>query len=274
MEASEIYARIPLEVSTKQIRLVELLPGNIDEVIQCRFHSISLLDRPEYAALSYSWGPPKPYKNILLNDTEFPIRRNLWWFLHHARTRNETQLFWIDALCIDQSNDSERSHQVGLMGKIYITAASVTVWLGEADKKAESDLAMDFVDRKGLAPLRTKAGRFQSLWSPSEGQALLSLCERNYWKRVWVVQEIMHGEDLTVLCGSKSFPWQNILQIFLNLKTIAEIGHAVHLHSSAAIFNSPASVLVKAKSAWHGQRIPLWDLLETYRDLQSTPTKA
>ena len=47
------------------------------------------------------------------------IRENLWWFLHHMRLRSQWKLFWIDALCIDQSNILERNHQVNSMRQIY-----------------------------------------------------------------------------------------------------------------------------------------------------------
>ncbi|KAF8855784.1 HET-domain-containing protein [Acephala macrosclerotiorum] len=273
MDAAKLYANAPLDLRNQQIRLVKIQPGNESEIIQCKFHCFSLLDCPKYVALSYAWGPPRSYKHILLDNTEFVLRRNLWWFLYYARLRNENELLWIDAMCIDQSSNAERSHQIGLMGKIYSEANRVMVWLGEADKSAESDIAMDFVLRRGLAPLRTKAGRFQSLWSQSQGKALLKLCERNYWRRVWVVQEIMHARDLKVFCGSKSFPWQNINQIFQKLRRVDGRGHTVHHQNAAAVLDSPAAVIVKAKSVWHGERVPLLSLLITYRDLQSTEVR-
>jgi Heterokaryon incompatibility protein (HET)/Ankyrin repeats (3 copies) len=40
---------------------------------------------------------------------------------------------WIDAICIDQSNDDGRGHQVRLMRKIYEAAQCVSIWLGIAD---------------------------------------------------------------------------------------------------------------------------------------------
>lgn len=40
---------------------------------------------------------------------------------------------WIDALCINQEDVLERSHQVSIMDKIYERAGYVLVWLGEDD---------------------------------------------------------------------------------------------------------------------------------------------
>ena len=38
---------------------------------------------------------------------------------------------WFDAFCIDQGDDFERNHQVGLMRRIYSAASEVFVYLGE-----------------------------------------------------------------------------------------------------------------------------------------------
>jgi hypothetical protein len=49
--------------------------------------------------------------------------------------------FLIDALCIDQDNGSEKSHQVHLMKKIYSQAYKVLVWLGPPSEDSELALA-------------------------------------------------------------------------------------------------------------------------------------
>jgi hypothetical protein len=46
--------------------------------------------------------------------------------------------FWIDAICINQTNNKEKSFQVGLMAKIYQRAHQVFAWLGPADKSSDS----------------------------------------------------------------------------------------------------------------------------------------
>jgi hypothetical protein len=56
---------------------------------------------------------------------------------------------WVDALCIDQENVTERSHQVNLMGTIYKAAARVVVWLGPL----EPDGAIADIFEKVVPPL-------------------------------------------------------------------------------------------------------------------------
>lgn len=77
---------------------------------------------------------------ILINGGLLYVRENLAAFLYMARrnatqyTRNKhtfdlTTPMWIDAICIDQSNVSERVHQVAQMSEIYSRATDVHVWL-------------------------------------------------------------------------------------------------------------------------------------------------
>ena len=110
----------------------------------CWIQHFSLDNAPPYRALSYAWGDMET-KPIYLNDQKVLVRKNLWQALWYIRpinsgvpnsnigenvTAENTTWIWIDALCIDQQNNSERNHQVRVMGKIYEMAVEVLVWLG------------------------------------------------------------------------------------------------------------------------------------------------
>ena len=49
---------------------------------------------------------------------------------HAARNNRVWDYLWVDAICIDQTNDAERSSQVWLMDQTYRDAVCVSVWLG------------------------------------------------------------------------------------------------------------------------------------------------
>jgi hypothetical protein len=51
--------------------------------------------------------------------------------LTHIRDAQSTRTIWIDALCIDQKNEQEKSEQVQQMREIYAKAHRVVTWLGE-----------------------------------------------------------------------------------------------------------------------------------------------
>ncbi|KXJ87678.1 heterokaryon incompatibility protein-domain-containing protein, partial [Microdochium bolleyi] len=95
-------------------------PDTENVSICCDISNHDLDQHPEYTALSYTWGTGEPSKAILLNGTLFPVRDNLY------------QLWWIDAICINQDDISERSSQVALMRRIYRQASRIVIWLGPA----------------------------------------------------------------------------------------------------------------------------------------------
>ncbi|OCL02256.1 HET-domain-containing protein [Glonium stellatum] len=75
------------------------------------------------------------------------ITENLFFALQRLQDTIDTLILWVDSLCINQSNNDEKSKQVELMGSIYQQAACVIAWLGPAVD--ESDLAMRALDNIG-----------------------------------------------------------------------------------------------------------------------------
>jgi hypothetical protein len=69
-------------------------------------------------------------------------------------------------------------------------------WLGS--EQDGSDIAMDFISREDHAPFDLD-GRFtRELWTIKEGAAILALLQRQCWRRIWIVQEIVAARDLMV----------------------------------------------------------------------------
>lgn len=42
--------------------------------------------------------------------------------------------------------------------------------------------------------------------------SVVSLFDRDYWSRLWVVQEILHARDIVVRCGRSWLPWDDYMQ--------------------------------------------------------------
>ena len=51
---------------------------------------------------------------------------------------------WVDAICINQADDAEKSHQVSLIGEIYYNAKDVTIFLSE--ERDDSTIVMQYLD--------------------------------------------------------------------------------------------------------------------------------
>lgn len=138
-------------LNTNEIRLLKLIYIAPHTIAFELFHA-SELGNLQYTALSYTWGPPGDDHDILVNGQRFSIRQNLYDALRRLHlSKLINQNLWIDAICINQGNDSqalkERSIQITLMGQIYERAAKVLVWLGNPENKANNRLAFQMMHR-------------------------------------------------------------------------------------------------------------------------------
>ncbi|EWY84622.1 hypothetical protein FOYG_12052 [Fusarium oxysporum NRRL 32931] len=121
----------PLDLAKRQIRILHILPGQYGDPVRCTLHAMSLYDNPCYEALSYSWGDPYICHVIEVDGQEATVTRNLYNALRRLRFVDKTRYVWADALCINQADTAERTHQVGLMRNIYSSTTEGILWLGE-----------------------------------------------------------------------------------------------------------------------------------------------
>lgn len=100
--------------------MLKSLPASSrDDEIRCCLRVHPFNRAPPYVALSYMWGDPMMTSTIHLGRSLFVVRRNLKAALKRLRDWDPKEIDWIDALCIDQSNVTERSDQAQLMEEIY-----------------------------------------------------------------------------------------------------------------------------------------------------------
>jgi hypothetical protein len=175
--------------------------------LKCKVFHASLEDPPSYVAISYAWGDTSDKKDIVVDGYTVSITTSLHGALDAVRRKTEPLLVWADALCINQQDEDERSHQVQLMTTIYTAAASVAVWLGPEDD--DSSLAMELLrgvaERADSPESITKAIFSQA--RQRDFDATVSLFARDYWNRLWVVQEVLNAQSITVFCGRSKLPW-------------------------------------------------------------------
>lgn len=261
----------PLEFGLRQIRLFKLEPST-DGSISGSFVTTELESCPDYTALSYTWGGGQNnFGTIRITNTtkQLNIGENLWHFLQtQCQYLTATKYFWIDAICIDQQDVHERNHQVGLMKLIYTTATNVYSWLGPSAD--DSDLAMTFLSSSRAARTPRRRGlAFAPVWTRREGAALRELCEREYWRRMWIIQEVIHANKITVWCGSLSFDWASAFdRLYATLGTIDNNHWLSHQPFGDAVFHSSAFTMVWQRAYWRHPETPLPTLrrlLEVFR---------
>ena len=100
----------------------------------------------------------------------------------------------MDALCLNQHDIPERSHLVANMSGIYRNATCVLIWLGNSD--GDSDYTLELFNS-------TYVGSVESDLLDTRGaRALLALFQRSYWRRLWIIQEVICARNLEIYCGT------------------------------------------------------------------------
>ena len=242
----ESYSYISLPWPSSRIRLVEILPGD-DAQIHCRMHIVDLYSTPllrvdeiprTYEALSYTWHSQALTNTILCDGRLLRVTHSVYEALRSLRRSTISRILWIDAICINQADLRERSHQVGLMKQIYNRAALVISWLGKEDEHTAT--AYRFISKifeeHASADVSLQASP-DAIWSkhtmdamklphfPSyEWEALARLFERAYFRRIWVVQELVVSSMAVVRCGSLTIRWEHVEYIARSLLATGWVG--------------------------------------------------
>jgi hypothetical protein len=189
----------PLDTSVDSIRLL-ILHGapSQDSALSCSLYHTNFAESPYYEALSYEWGSPASTKPLQIEGARLLIGENLHEALVHLRVMEDCTL-WIDAICINQDDLTEKQYQVGLMDFIYHRAERVLVWLGVPMPELiiPDDYERGVYDREDPR----KDLKIFCTWS----------CNHTYWSRVWIVQEIALARNLTVCIGKHELSWARYL---------------------------------------------------------------
>ncbi|KAH7239795.1 heterokaryon incompatibility protein-domain-containing protein [Fusarium solani] len=235
------YSGLPLQPN--EVRLVSL-EASAETITQAKWKLTvaSLADKSaSYYAVSYRWGQPldeQPFKSmtndrvscIRINDGDVMVTKNLSDFLHEVQRdkKLKEEQFWIDAICINQEDPQERSHQVStMMGKIYRSAKCVIAWLGDADSHTQR--AFDHLDHLAKSPTLPPSGtqsastnHSTSINGDGDGscwESAVKLFDRTYWNRSWIIQELVLPDNVTVRCGGHEKDWSVLCQASHNIST-------------------------------------------------------
>lgn len=118
---------------------------------------------------------------------------------------------WIDAVCIDQDDNEEKSRQIPRMSDIYQKAKEVCVWLGEDTDESMSGAAMAFVSEvleNWEHPRKIMHDSKESQWD-----AFINLLRRPWFSRRWIVQELTRAKQATIYCGPDQVKWENFADV-------------------------------------------------------------
>jgi hypothetical protein len=174
-----------------------------------------------FEAVSYTWGDPLKARSLMVDNCLLPITRNAYEIISKFASTGQSRLLWIDAICINQNDDDDKSQQVRLMREIYSTASRVIVWLGSPP---DARHAQSFFRRLRTQNSRNKGTSDKTLLLPTllnddnaEWLAFRKVLSHPYWTRVWVVQEIVVARKAHVYYGGKFWKWAHFARTVCSL---------------------------------------------------------
>lgn len=207
-----------------QIRILTLLPGAYGAKLVSHLSVADIILRAgvvlherqirvEYTALSYCWGEQTYPRLLECNGFDYSITENLFAALQRLRDPRREIHLWVDAVCINQHDDAERSRQVASMLTIFRKAATVVVWLGEHGQYTELAFRVLRVGAQltgnnvaDHSPACQRAVRHAV-------EGLQNIASQPWFRRVWVKQEVWAAQAVVLLCGHSQCQWESFTDL-------------------------------------------------------------
>ncbi|PMD41819.1 hypothetical protein L207DRAFT_406182, partial [Hyaloscypha variabilis F] len=153
----------------------------------CELIEAPLDKAPPFEAISYTWGPNAPSIPIKVDGALILVTAPIDELLWNRRSIFTSHVFWIDAICINQGDQEEKSSQLPMMARIYGRAARVIVWLGAPKSRTDTRIV-----RKMIRAL---------IWPESIDAfiAVGKLFSHSWFEKIWIVQEVAAGKKVHVM---------------------------------------------------------------------------
>ncbi|KAJ4115355.1 hypothetical protein NW768_011207 [Fusarium equiseti] len=216
--------------SSSSIRILILYPAadtssalECDVIIKDRLTILRGPDNKAFDAVSYVWGSGAHDIPLYCKSegTYLYISAVVDGMLRNLRKGHKERRLWVDAMCLNQKDDEEKSIQVQQMGQIYHMADKVHIWLGPA--VATTPLAFAFirtlVAKFDPTPVQARdptteeiLETIEELFQHRNLQPVLDLLQNTWFARRWTLQEGFLARDAIVRCGDNKIPWHWFVQ--------------------------------------------------------------
>lgn len=237
------YEPLPSHEHTR-VLVLEPGPNNSDNNVTPLVGSLRLFDLCDktlepFEAISYVWGPRSRTHVILIGGRPLPITASLRNALLQTRLPDRPRTLWADAICIDQSDRTEKGHQVAAMGRIYRKSRRTLICLGvqhpEAARKTARLIGKVNAMIENIQQMLGFSGAKGSFPYPATTCSLVNdplwesgwnfMLEQPWFKRGWVVQEASLGPDADILWASVHIGWDSVLRVNYWLKCRGRFVH-------------------------------------------------
>lgn len=183
------------------------------QAVEFSLHHVHRRSRCEYEALSYTWGHPRKCKSIheIESGAELEVTENCFSALYQLCNRGPRTL-WVDAVCINQDDNEEKSWQVARLADVYRNATRTVVYLGEEDEHWSS-LSQYFEQiRPGSTDKRLRGVSDDVPYDTNTHRH--SFAQRPWFSRTWTVQEAVLSKRNAVMAriGTQDVEFHTLCQ--------------------------------------------------------------
>lgn len=200
------------ELRQDQIRL--LTTKCIDGSVEMEINKYTLTEDLDYDAISYVWGSAPALVTVKCNSEPLLVTSttlDMLHYLHLHQTNTTTRKIWIDAICINQTDEEEKGTQIPLMREIYSRARTVVVWMGHSTPETDIFFTEFQEMRVKLKTWKAKYDADPDCPNPDREErpcqeeafwsGLSRLLSNEWFRRLWTYQEIVLPITATLLCG-------------------------------------------------------------------------
>ncbi|KAF5694147.1 Heterokaryon incompatibility protein [Fusarium denticulatum] len=193
------YSYHDLDHSEHEIRLVHVFKKAGNDLIHGNLLPPQKLANisGKYHTISYCAGSAKNTRAIVLQGTKFNVFANLecairetlaYWST--SKYSEDDCILWIDQICINQHNDSERSHQVAFMRDIYLNSQGTFICLSTDQSDKAWPNAFSWFSQRDVQQYTSRSYYHITMADYVKGwNAFYDLLECPWWSRAWIRQE-------------------------------------------------------------------------------------
>ncbi|RSM20658.1 hypothetical protein CDV31_000344 [Fusarium ambrosium] len=271
-----------------EMRLFKLAPGTDDKPLKGTIHHVLADADEEYQALSYVWGDIS--SSLAPHFIETPEGAlQITFSLHSAmraiRDEKVDTMLWIDAICINQESVTEKAIQIRLLSTIFQSATQVVAWLGPENQSQNGGVVIENLKSINSCARESKSTYWrtflESIKSKNESRGcdidiwadLDAFLDRPWFKRVWIVQELVLPTKVTLVCGRSKMDWDDFFKAIQLCERGLNSGNGHQLEDPLILQHaSPAYALGMArKSLKEGRnKFGFLHLLDMFAHCQAT----
>jgi hypothetical protein len=247
--------------------------------VQVSVEHVFLGTHRSYEAISYTWGDQTlPRQEILINGCSLSIPHGAYNAIIGRASFFRTRTLWLDAVCIDQDDDSEKCRQLPMMREIYRLASRVIVWLGQA--KSSSDAILAVMNLFYTAQEHKGPDLYAQYMDPRSRQnwrGLVELLNHQWFHRSWIIQEVTVPSEVHVVYGGHYISFDVLISV---ISLFFELDMANLLLNSSQDFHVLQNIALGIRNArmiWQIQTkirereaLPWSQLLSDCMDFQAT----